>query len=72
MSACECRQRVDEQLAASNARIKQVIMLSSCEMPIPIATEQIDSGRGKPKAPMLFASHCPFCGVSLKGANHDN
>lgn len=35
-------------------------------MPWPVATEQVEKGRGKNKASLLFASYCPLCGVPLK------
>lgn len=62
---CECRERVDADLAKHNARVERFFVLGKDKMPWPIATAQIETGRGKKKAPALFASYCPFCGVNL-------
>jgi len=65
---CNCRERIDAGLAQHNTRVKSYFTLSanSVGMPWPIETVQVDKGRGKPKASALFASFCPFCGVSLR------
>lgn len=70
MSAHTCREKIDALLAERNTRVQYVFTLgdSGVGMPWPIATEQVERGRGKKKAVMLFASFCPFCGVSLKPA----
>ena len=69
MSACGCRERIDAGLAEHNTRVESIYILSGSHlgMPWPIATAQIEKGRGKPKATTIIASHCPFCGVSLRG-----
>ncbi|EFV84113.1 hypothetical protein HMPREF0005_02855 [Achromobacter xylosoxidans C54] len=68
MSACQCRERIDALLAERNTRVMQVFTLGENDigMPWPVATEQVEKGRGKKKASLLFASYCPFCGVPLK------
>ncbi|WP_116791374.1 hypothetical protein [Achromobacter dolens] len=68
MSACQCRERIDALLAERNTRVMQVFTLGVNDfgMPWPVATEQVEKGRGKKKASLLFASYCPFCGVPVK------
>ena len=68
MSHCDCMKQINEGLAAHNTRVEQVFILSgnSVGMPWPIATVQVEKGRGKPKAARLLASYCPMCGVKLK------
>lgn len=68
MSAHDCREKIDALLADRNTRVQWVFTLGDegMGMPWPIATEQVERGRGKKKAAMLFASFCPFCGVPLK------
>lgn len=70
MSACNCRNRVNEQLSVYNTRIEVIYSVSDAGLgvPWPISTVQIEKGRGKPKAMGLFASFCPFCGASLRDA----
>jgi hypothetical protein len=65
---CDCRERIDAQLAEHNTRIQPFFTLGSNRvgMPFGICTAQVEKGRGKPKAMSLFASFCPFCGVSQK------
>lgn len=66
--ACKCREQIDAQLAPHNTRVTVTFILDSPYegAPWPIATSQIETGRGKPKAMGLFASYCPFCGTSLR------
>lgn len=68
MSACQCRERIDALLAERNTRVMHVFTLGDegFGMPWPVATEQVEKGRGKKKASLLFASYCPLCGVPLK------
>ncbi len=68
MSACQCRVKVNEKLKPFNTQITAVYSISAggLGMPLPISTSQIETGRGKAKAMGLYASFCPFCGVSLK------
>ena len=66
---CDCRKRIDEQLATHNTRVMQVFSLTDDnETPWrwPITTERVEKKRGAGKPPLLFASHCPFCGEELK------
>jgi len=45
------------------------IMLGADQTARPmIVTDQIVSGRGKPKAVGMFATFCPFCGVAYSDA----
>ena len=49
------------------AAIMLPIMLGADQTARPmIVTDQIQSGRGKQKACGLFATFCPFCGVSYQ------
>lgn len=65
--ACNCIETVDAKLAEHNSRITLPIMFGSDQTQRPmIVTEQIEKGRGKPKAVGMFATFCPFCGVELK------
>ena len=71
MSACDCRTKINEQLVPYNTKIAPIFCIDPkgpVRMPWPISTVQIETGRGKKKAMTLFASYCPFCGVSLKPA----
>ncbi|WP_313378108.1 hypothetical protein [Achromobacter insolitus] len=68
MTACQCREKIDEGLARHNTKVSRFFVLGNggTDMPWPIATDQIETGRGKKKAVALFASYCPFCGAPLK------
>lgn len=62
--ACNCIDIVDAKLAPRNTRIMLPIMLGADQTARPmIVTDQIQGGRGKPKAVGLFATFCPFCGI---------
>ena len=62
--ACNCIETVDAKLAERNTRIMLPIMLGADQTErVMIVTDQIVSGRGKPKACGMFATYCPFCGV---------
>ncbi len=53
-------------LAERNTCIDLPIMLGADQTARPmIATRQIETGRGKKKAVGMFASFCPFCGITL-------
>jgi hypothetical protein len=64
---CNCIEIVNDKLKERNTRLT-IPMIFSAEYDPPrppsllIQTEQIETGRGKPKAVGMFASHCPFCG----------
>lgn len=65
---CKCIEVVEAKLAERNTRIMLPLMLGADQTPRPmIVTQQIESGRCKPKAVGLFATFCPFCGVVYKG-----
>lgn len=66
--SCGCYQRVNEKLRDHNTQITPTILLDSpyMSMPFPLATSQIETGRGKKKAVGLYASFCPFCGASMR------
>lgn len=68
MSACNCRERINAGLAQHNTRIAGYFSLEGHKVGEPWAVEtvQIEKGRGKAKAVAIFASFCPFCGVSLR------
>lgn len=64
--SCGCADKVDAMLAERNTRLTRAIVFSNNRGDNPnlmIVTEQIETGRGKPKASGMFPSHCPFCGV---------
>jgi hypothetical protein len=68
--AHDCVQRLNEHLAEFNTQIAPVFALgaSSLSEYLQIATTKIDCGkRGKPRS--MFASYCPFCGISLATPN---
>lgn len=61
--ACKCLYLVDKELAKRNTRIVFLMHIPSMKPTTPmIATEQVERGRGKPKAAILGCSYCPFCG----------
>ncbi len=63
--SCNCRNRVDEDLAVSNARIAVGFMVSGSVMDISppmIVLEKRDAGK-RGKLPTLLATYCPFCGT---------
>ncbi len=62
--ACDCLDKVDEMLASRNTRLVQAIRFGKPDgnPNLMLQTEQIEKGRGKPKAVGMFLSHCPFCG----------
>jgi hypothetical protein len=61
---CKCVEEVNSKLAEYNTRLTQAIMFGphdhDCLM---LETEQIEKGRGKPKAKAMFLTYCPFCGA---------
>ena len=65
---CNCYERVNEGLAPHNTKIEQFYLLDSDYVgrPYGIRTTQIEKGRGKPKAHVIFASYCPFCGAHVR------
>ncbi len=69
---CNCMARANAALAQHNTRIEQLFSFgdSGNELSVrwPIATVQIERGRGKKKAMKLCASFCPLCGADLAKA----
>ncbi len=64
---CKCIDKVNEKLAQRNTRLALTITLNQSLSAYPsIATEQIETGRGKPKAIGMIPSYCPFCGASYQ------
>ena len=61
----DCVKRVNEQLADHNTRLSWAIGVIGSEGElIQLATCKADEKkRGRPA--LMFASHCPFCGVKL-------
>lgn len=63
-TSCDCVDKVDAMLAEKNTRITRALIISQPDtFRALIETEQVESGRGKPKARSMFASFCPFCGT---------
>ncbi len=61
--SCECIETVNEKLAARNTRLTMTITLTQGLDAYPtIATEQVKTGIGMPKAIGMIPSYCPFCG----------
>lgn len=61
MSDCECISKVNAELKPRNTRLALSIVATGGAYPT-IQTEQIEKGRGKPKALVAVPSYCPFCG----------
>lgn len=65
--ACDCITMINEKLVSRNTRLALTITLTKDLDAYPtIATEQIDKGRGRPKAVSMIPSFCPFCGVKYE------
>jgi len=61
---CTCIETVNEKLATRNTRLSQAFMFHEANHPgLMLETDQIEKGRGKPKAVSMFLTYCPFCGV---------
>ena len=61
---CTCIETVNDQLAKHNTRLSQAMMFFKASHPgLMLQTDQIQTGRGKPKAVSMFLTYCPFCGV---------
>ncbi len=68
--ACSCIEMVNARLAERNTRMMLPIMFGEDQTRRPmIETEQVETGRGKPKAVAMFATFCPFCGTSYAPTN---
>jgi hypothetical protein len=60
---CECITELQGQLKDHNTRLSVTYSLGAQSRSYPtIQVEQIETGRGKPKAMAVIPSHCPFCG----------
>lgn len=69
---CDCRTKIDADLAKRNARLAFGFTFTSKKMEVSpplIWLEKIEP-RGK-KPPILMASHCPFCGERFPDASPD-
>lgn len=61
---CNCVSEINEKLASRNTRLTQALMFGPCDHDaLMIETEQVEKGRGKPKAAAMFLTYCPFCGT---------
>jgi hypothetical protein len=58
---CGCIQHIDELLKPHNTRLGLTLMFVGDPLPS-IVTEQLEKGRGKPRAKAMIPSFCPFCG----------
>lgn len=65
-AAHNCAERINESLAEHNSMLEPVIAFGPRTMTdfFQIATIR-KNGTARKKAPALFASYCPFCGISL-------
>jgi hypothetical protein len=60
---CDCLRKTYKPLAARNTSIVQTIPLKRGRPSMALLrTEQIETGRGKPKAVAVVATYCPICG----------
>lgn len=65
----DCVKRVNDQLREYNTRLATAISLSQPEREL-IAIETVKADPSVKKKPVvMYASHCPFCGVKLGGAS---
>lgn len=65
--ACECISTVNKLLQPRNTRLGLTFVFSDPISELPtLVVEQIEKGRGKPKAVAMLPSFCPFCGTKYK------
>lgn len=73
MTKCNCVEEVNAKLASRNTRLTQAMVLTgdraSNNPNLMLETEQIETGRGKPKAAAMFLSCCPFCGIRYEASD---
>jgi len=65
----DCFKKINDALAEKNGRLAtalQVTETMGLRSRLLIAIEKIDKTKRKP-VPLVTASFCPFCGVSLEG-----
>ncbi|MBB3453939.1 redox-regulated HSP33 family molecular chaperone [Rhizobium sp. BK313] len=61
---CTCVETINEKLKEHNTRLTQAWVLGGTTHPgLMLQTDQIETGRGKPKAVAMFLTYCPFCGT---------
>jgi hypothetical protein len=66
---CNCVNTFNEKLKGYNTRLSQGMMLGECSNDgLMLETEQIETGRGKPKAVSVFLTYCPFCGTKYEAS----
>lgn len=66
---CECIEKIDGMLEPRNTKLGLTIVFSNPPKTYPsLVTEQIEKGRGKPKAAAMLPSFCPFCGAKYERA----
>lgn len=66
---CNCIETVNEMLSSRNTRLTQAWKMgSSPDEGLMLVTEQIETGRGKPKAAGMFLTYCPFCGTEYEAS----
>lgn len=60
---CECITQMQGQLKEYNTQLAVTYSLGAQSRTYPtIKVEQIETGRGKPKAMAVIPTYCPFCG----------
>ncbi|RWE55180.1 MAG: hypothetical protein EOS24_23790 [Mesorhizobium sp.] len=66
--ACECIETVNQKLSPRNTRLALTITFAAPGLNAfpSIGTEQIEKGRGRPKAIGMIPSFCPFCGTKYE------
>lgn len=71
MKDCKCIDKVNQGLVdnGSNGMLYLPLMIqfdtgkTGASERVAVQVDQRETGRGKKKAPTLFATYCPFCGV---------
>lgn len=67
---CECIEKIDEMLKPHNTKLGLTVVFGQPVTVFPsLETEQIEKGRGKPKAKAMLPSFCPFCGTKYEAAS---